>query len=175
VNWHYLPASNEVIWFSERDGWAHLYLYDLATGKLKNQITSGEFAVTEVLKVDEKNRMIYFRADGREKSNPYFSHLYRIGFDGKKLALLTPEEGNHEVEISPSGHYFVDNYSSPDVPAVTVIRDESGKMVSTVEKEDISKLLAAGWKPPVPVTVKAHDGVTDLYGLMYEPTHLDRG
>jgi hypothetical protein len=108
-----------VIWCSERDGWSHLYLYDLATGKMKNQITSGEWAVTQVLRVDEKNRMIYFLADGREKGNPYFSHLYRIGFDGKNLALLTPEDGNHEVVMSHSGRFFVDSYSEPDASSVT--------------------------------------------------------
>jgi dipeptidyl aminopeptidase/acylaminoacyl peptidase len=174
VNWHYLPASNEVIWYSERDGWAHLYLYDLATGRLKNQITSGEWAVTQVLRVDEKNRVLYFLADGREKENPYFSQLYRIGFDGNNLSLLTPEDGNHEVAMSPSGRFFVDSYSKPDVPRVTVVRDENGKMLSTIEKEDVSRLVAAGWKPPIPITVKARDGVTDLYGLMFEPTNLDR-
>jgi dipeptidyl-peptidase 4 len=172
VNWHYLPASNEIIWCSERDGWSHLYLYDLA-GKLKNQITSGEWTVTQVLRVDEKNRLIYFLADGREKGNPYFSHLYRIGFDGKNLSPLAPEDGNHEIVMSPSGRFFVDTYSKPDVPAVTVVRDESGKLVSTVEREDVSRLMASGWKPPVPIVVKARDGVTDLYGLMFEPTTLD--
>ena len=174
VNWHYLPASNEVIWCSERDGWSHLYLYDLATGRLKNQITSGEWPITEVLKVDEKNRLIYFLADGREKDNPYFSQLYRIGFDGQNLALLTPEDGNHEVMLSPSGHYFVDSYSKAGEPSVTVVRNENGKLTYTVAREDISRLVAAGWKPPIPITVKARDGVTDLYGLMYEPTNLDR-
>jgi dipeptidyl-peptidase 4 len=173
-NWHYLPASNEAIWCSERDGWSHLYLYDLATGKMKNQITSGEWAVTQVLRVDEKNRLIYFLADGREKGNPYFSHLYRVGFGGNNLVLLTPEEGNHQVEMSPSGLFFVDSYSTPEVPSVTVVRNESGKLVSTVEREDISHLTATGWKPPIPIMVKARDGATDLYGLMYEPTNLDR-
>ena len=174
VNWHYLPASNEIIWCSERDGWSHLYLYDLATGKLKNQITSGEWAVTQLLRVDEKNRKLYFLADGREKdNNPYFTHLYRVGFDGKNLELLTPENAEHQVMLSTSGKFFVDSYSKPDVPTVTVLRDESGKLVATVEKTDISHLLAAGWKPPTPITVKARDGVTDLYGLMYAPTNLD--
>ena len=174
VNWHYLPASNEVIWFSERDNWGHLYLYDLASGGLKNQITSGEWVVTQLLRVDEKNRVLYFLGCGREKGrNPYFPHLYRIGFDGKNLALLTPEDGNHEVSFSSSGRYFLDSYSKPDVPAVAVVRDEAGKLISTVAKMDISRLLAAGWQPPVPITVKARDGVTDLYGLMYKPSNLD--
>ncbi len=174
VNWRYLPASNEIIWFSERDGWGHLYLYDLATGKLKNQISSGDWVVTQLLRVDEKNRVVYFLAGGREKGrNPYFAHLYRIGFDGKNLALLTPEDGNHSVELSPSGHYFFDSYSKPDVPEVAVVRDDAGKLISTVAKTDVSKLVAAGWQPPVPVTVKARDGATDIYGLLYKPTNLD--
>jgi len=174
VNWRYLSASNEVIWCSERDGWSHLYLYDLATGRLKNQITSGEWPVTQLLRIDEKRRLLYFLANGRERGNPYFSHLYRIGFDGKNLALLTPEDANHDVAFSPSARLFMDTYSKPDVPAVTVVRDENGKLLHTVAKEDISRLVAAGWKPPVPITVKARDGVTDLYGLMFEPTNLDR-
>jgi dipeptidyl aminopeptidase/acylaminoacyl peptidase len=174
INWRYLPASNEIIWFSERDNWGHLYLYDLTTGKLKNQITSGDWVVTQLLRVDEKNRVLYFLAGGREKSeNPYFAHLYRVGFDGKNLTLLTPESGNHEVTVSPSGRFFADSYSKPDVPSVTVVRDDTGKLISTIAKTDISKLLAAGWQPPVPITVKARDGATDIYGLMYKPTNLD--
>ena len=174
VNWRYLPAKNEVIWYSERDNWGQLYLYDATTGKLKNQITTGEGVVTQLLKVDEKNRLLYFLAVGREKGrDPYFSHLYRIGFDGKNLSLLTPEDGNHEISLSPSGSFFFDSYSKPDVPPVAVLRAVDGKMITTIEKADISKLLATGWKPPVPITVKARDGVTDLYGLMFKPTNLD--
>jgi dipeptidyl-peptidase 4 len=174
ANWHYLPATNEIIWYSERDNWGHLYLYDLATGKLKNQITSGDWVVTQVLRMDEKSRMIYFLANGREKGeNPYFAHFYRIGFDGKNLALLTPESGNHEVSLSNSGKFFLDRYSKPDVPPVAVARDEAGKVTATVAKADISKLLATGWQPPTPISVKARDGATDIYGLLYKPTGLD--
>ncbi|HMG75554.1 MAG TPA: DPP IV N-terminal domain-containing protein [Pyrinomonadaceae bacterium] len=173
-NWRYLPSSHEVIWFSERDNWGHLYLYDSATGRLKNQITRGDWAVTDVLRVDQKNRLLYFLAVGREPGrNPYFKQLYRIGFDGTKLALLTPDDGNHDIALSPSGRFFVDNYSQPDVAPVAVLRDVSGKLITTLEKTDTSKLLAAGWKPPVPITVKARDGVTNLYGLMFKPTNLD--
>ena len=175
VNWHYLPQSNEFIWYTERDGWGHLHLYDLATGKLKNQITSGDWVVTQVLHVDDKARQIWFTAVGREKGeDPYFEHFYRVGFDGKGLTPLTPESGNHEVSLSKSGKYFVDTYSKPDVPPVTVLRDASGKIVANVEKADISKLLATGWKPPTPITVKARDGQTDLYGLMFTPSNLDK-
>lgn len=174
VNWRYLPASREVIWFSERDDWGHLYLYDLETGRLKNRITSGEWNVTQLLRVDELNRVLYFLAVGREKGrDPYFSHFYRIGFDGRDLRLLTPEDANHEISLSPSGRYFVDSYSRPDVPPVSVLRDAEGRIVRTLERADISRLVAAGWKPPIPFTVKARDGVTDLYGLMYRPTNFD--
>lgn len=176
INWRYLPASNEIIWFSERDNWGQLYLYDLTTGRLKNQITTGEGNVTQLLHVDEKNRVLYFLAVGKEKGrNPYFSHLYRIDFDGKNMKLLSPENANHEVTLAPSGRYFVDSYSTPDTPPVAVLRDADGKLIRTIQKADISKLLAMGWQPPAPFTVKARDGVTDLYGLMFKPTNLDPG
>jgi dienelactone hydrolase len=174
VNWRYVPDTNELIWFSERDNWGHLYLYDFATGKVKNQITSGDWGVLQLLRVDDQNRMLYFTAVGRESGrDAYFTHLYKIGFDGKKLTLLTPEDGNHDVTLSPSGRFFVDNYSKPDVPPVSVVRDADGKLIATLEKADITRLQSAGWKPPVPFTVKARDGVTDLYGLMFKPTDLD--
>jgi dipeptidyl-peptidase-4 len=174
VNWRYLPGSGEIIWYSERSNWGHLYLYDLATGKLKNQITSGEFTVTELLRVDEKSRTLYFMANGREKNRqPYFAHLYRVRFDGSSLTLLTPEDANHTVTFSPSGRYFVDSYSKPDVPPVTVLRDTDGKLLETLERTDISKLLAEGWQPPQPISVKARDGSTDLYGLLFKPSNLD--
>jgi dipeptidyl aminopeptidase/acylaminoacyl peptidase len=174
ANWQYLANTNELIWFSERDNWGHLYLYDFSTGKLKSQITSGDWVVTEIERVDEKARVVYFLATGREKGhNPYFRHLYRIDTNGKNLTLLTPEDGNHVVAMSTSGQFFTDTYSKPDVPPVTVLRDSSGKLLATVEKTDISRLLAKGWQPPVPFAVKARDGVTDLYGLMYKPTHFD--
>jgi dipeptidyl-peptidase 4 len=174
VNWRYLPASNEVIWFSERDNWGHLYLHDLKTGREKNAITSGNGNVTQLLHVDEKNRQLYFVAVGREQGrDPYFRHLYRVGLDGKNLQLLTPEDGDHDVTFSPSGRFFVDTYSKPDVPPISQLRDANGKLVLALEMADITKLVAAGWKPPVPITVKARDGVTDLYGLMYKPTSLD--
>ena len=174
INWHYLDASNEIIWFSERDNWGHLYLYDAVTGKLKNQITKGEWAISKLLKVDEKNRMLYFLAGGREPGrNPYFNHLYKIGLDGKKMTLLSPEDGNHQISLSPSGRFFTDSYSKQDIPAVMVLRNSDGKLVTNLEKADISRLIATGWKPPTPIVVKARNGQTDLYGLMFTPTNLD--
>src|SRR5439155_16888161 len=174
VNWRYLAASNEVIWFSERDNWGQLYLYDLQTGKLKHQITSGDGNVTQLLRVDEANRALYFLGVGREKGrDPYFTHFYRVAFDGGAAKLLTPENATHEIALSPSGRFFVDTYSTPDVPSVAVLRDVDGRDLMPLEKSDISRLMAAGWKPPVPFTVKARDGVTDLYGLMFKPTNFD--
>ena len=174
VNWRYLPATNEIIWFSERDNWGQLYLYDLQTGKLKNQITSGDGNVTQVLRVDDKNRVIYFLGVGKETGeDPYFTHLYRVGFDGRNQQLLTPENATHDVSVAPSGAYFVDSYSTPDTPPTAVLRDSAGKLVLNLEKADISRLTATGWKPPIPITVKARDGQTDLYGLMFVPTNLD--
>jgi len=174
VNWRFLPGSNEVLWFSERDNWGHLYLHDLQTGREKRAITSGEGNVTQVLHVDEKNRLLYFTAVGKEKGrDPYFRHLYRIGFDGNNLQLLTPADADHDVTLSPSGRFFVDSYSKPDVPPVAELRAADGKLILTLEKADISRLLATGWQPPTPITVKARDGSTDLYGLMFKPTTLD--
>lgn len=173
INWKFLPASNEIIWYSERDDWGHLYLYDAATGKLKNQITKGNWAVTRIVKTDEKNRLVYFMANGNLSENPYFTQLYRIGMDGTNLTLLSPGSGIHQINFSPSGNFFVDTYSKPDVPPVSVLRDMNGKLVTELERADVSRLLATGWKPPIPFSVKAHDGKTDLYGLMYTPTRMD--
>lgn len=173
INWRYLAKSNEIIWYSERDNWGHLYLYNASTGKLKNQITKGDWVVTKLLNVDEKKRELYFMADGLEAENPYFSQLCKIGFDGKNFTVLTPEAGNHQIVFSPGNNYFVDSYSKPNVPPVTVLCNLEGKVLVDSEKADVSRLMAAGWHPPIPFMVKAHDGKTDLYGLMFTPTNLD--
>jgi dipeptidyl-peptidase-4 len=175
INWRYLPESKEIIWYSERDNWGHLYLYDATTGKVKNQITKGSWVVTRVLKVDEESRTLYFSANGSDKVNPYFSHFYKIGFDGKNLTDLTPEPGNHMVGLSPSENYFVDSYSQPDVPNATVVRDLNGKLITPLEKTDVSRLSATGWKAPIPVSVKAGDNKTDIYGLVFTPSKMDAG
>ena len=173
INWRYLAKTNEVLWYSERDNWGHLYLYNASTGKLKNQITKGNWVVTKLLNVDEKKRELYFMADGLEAENPYFSQLCKIGFDGKHFAVLTPEAGNHQVTFSLGNEYFIDSYSKPNVPPVTVLRDLNGKLLVNLEKADVSRLTASGWHAPIPITVKAHDGKTDLYGLLFTPTNLD--
>jgi len=173
INWRYLAGSNEIIWFSERDNWGHLYLYDAKTGKVKNQITKGDWVVTRMIKVDEKKRMIWFEADGTDEKNPYFTHFFRIGFDGKHLTDLTPAEGNHQVSFSPDENYIVDTYSQPDVPPVAVVRDLNGKQLVEVDKEDVSRLEATGWHAPIPFSAKAHDGKTDIYGLYFAPANAD--
>ena len=173
-DWRYLSRSNELLWFSERDNWGQLYLYDGNTGKLKNQVTRGEGDVTDVLRVDEKARIIYFLAVGKEAGrDPYFPALYRVNFDGTGMKLLTPENANHDVAMSPDGREFVDVASTPTVPQTTVVRDSDGKLVMDVAHQDITKLHEAGWKPLMPITVKARDGKTDLYGFLFKPTNFD--
>ena len=174
AGWQIVWPTNEVIWSSQRDDWGQLYLYDLATGKLKNQITSGEGPVTQITRVDEKTRTIWFTALGREKGqDPYFRHAYRIGMDGKNSVSLSPDDGDHGAQLSPSGRFLIDTYSKPDVPPVVALRDGDGKLVMKLEEADVSKLLATGWRPPMPITMKAADGKTDIYGLLFRPTSFD--
>ena len=173
--WRVLPKSNEFIWWSQKDNWIHLYLHDLTTGALKNRITHGIGNVSRIVRIDEKARQIWFTANGKETDgrDPYFQHFYRVGFDGKGLTLLTPEPANHTVSLSPDGRFFTDNYSTPATPAVTVVRDRNGRVVQTLERADITALVASGWRAPIEIKVKSRDGSTDLYGLMYVPTWLD--
>jgi dipeptidyl-peptidase-4 len=175
ANWRVLPASNEVLWWSQRDDWGHLYLYDLNTGALKRQITTGAWNVADLMRVDERARMLYFTGVGRESArDPYFQHFYRIGMDGRGLTLLSPENANHSIGLSPDGQYFVDTYSTPTQPPVSVLRrTRDGRVEVELERADITRLVAAGWKAPEPFVVKARDGRTDLYGLMFTPTQLD--
>src|SRR3954471_1606091 len=141
VNWRYLPASNEVIWFSERDNWGQLYLYDLQTGQLKHQITTGDGNVTQLLHVDTGNRALLFQAVGKEAGrDPYFTHLYRVNIDGGAAKPLTPEDANHDISMAPSGRYFVDSYSRPDVAPVAVLRAADGELIVELERADISTL-----------------------------------
>ena len=172
-NLHPLWDAHELIWFSERDGWGHLYLYDLATGRLVNRITGGDWPVLDILRVDDAARTVWFVAAGRDPANPYFRHLYRVRLDGSHFTALTPEPGDHDVTLAPDGKYFLDVYSQPDVPPVSVLRDAAGNVRVPLERADISKLLAIGWKPPTVITVKARDGKTDLYGLLFRPTTID--
>ena len=164
----------ETLSYSERDGWAHLYLHDTATVALKQQITHGAWRVEEVLWVDAKARRVYFTARGRESGrDPYFLHLYRVRLDGSHLELLTPEDADHEPSFAPDGSCFVDHYSRVDLPPVSVLRAADGRLIRTLETADIEPLTAIGWKPPERFSAKAADGITDLYGVIYRPSHFD--
>jgi dipeptidyl-peptidase 4 len=174
AGWRVLWPTNEIVWSSERDDWSQLYLYDLTTGKLKRKITTGEGPIEEISKVDEKGRTLIVSALGRTPGeDPYFNHYYRVGLDGRGWTALTPESGDHTIQLSASGRYFVDSWSKPDVPSTTVLRDASGRTVMPVSKADISRLTASGWKPPIPIVTKARDGKTNLYGQMFRPTNFD--
>ncbi|HUF51588.1 MAG TPA: DPP IV N-terminal domain-containing protein [Longimicrobiales bacterium] len=173
-SWMVTDDGADAIWWSERDGWPHLYRFDARTGALRNQITAGAWAVGDVLHIDQPRRIIYFTGRGREHGLWYHARLYRVNFDGTGLTLLTPEDANHNVRVSPSGRYVVDTFSSFDGPPVTVLRSlADGRVLSTLETADISRLAEIGWAPGRVFSVKARDGVTDLYGVMWLPSHLD--
>ncbi len=170
-----LEKSGEIIWASERDGWNHLYLYDAKTGKVKNQITTGNWVVRGVEKVDEKSSTIIFRASGRNADeDPYFIHYYKINFDGTGLVDLTTEKMEHSATFSADYQYFTDTYSTVRNPPVTVLRRTSdGSVVMELEKADIADLLAKNWIAPEPFVAKARDGKTDIWGNIYRPTNFD--
>jgi dipeptidyl aminopeptidase/acylaminoacyl peptidase len=175
VQWQILWDTSEVVWYSQRDGTAQMYLYDLKTGQLKNQITSGVGPITRIAKLDRATRTMWFDAVGKEKGqDPYFTHLYRVGLDGKNFVSLTPDNGTHSTQISPDGKYIVDTFSQPDVAPQTTLRDGmTGAVIMPLEKADISKLLATGWKPPMQIKMTAADGKTDIYGMLFRPTNFD--
>jgi dipeptidyl-peptidase-4 len=173
MNWHVVEGTGEVIWFSQRDGWAHLYRYDPA-GNVANQITSGAWTVGSIKYVDEEGRRVYFTGRGAEAGRDvYYAHLYSVGFDGSDMQLLSPEDANHLIQASPSGRYFVDTYSRVDLPPVTVLRGRDGSVIRDLEEADVSRLSASGWTQPEPFRVTARDGVTELYGMMYKPSDFD--
>lgn len=166
------PGSDIIHW-SEEDGWAHLYLYSY-DGERKNQITSGPWHVDQIVEVDPKARVVYFIANGREKDiNPYFNFLYRVNFDGSGLTLLTPGDYSHEVSMHDRRRYFVENVTRVDDTPYTILRDVNGRKVMDLEKADLSRLMESGYKFPTRFKVKAADGITDLYGVLYLPFDLD--
>ncbi len=172
-NWRYLPETNEVLWWSERSDWGHLYLYELSTGRLKGAVTGGSWLVWQVRHLDRKNRVVYFTGMGRERGDPYFQYFYSANLDGGEVRLLTPDSAHHVITLSPDASYFLDAASTPTDPGRIVVRDRTGRERVELEKGDISRLVAHGWQPPIPFVVKARDGITDLYGLLYKPSHLD--
>jgi dipeptidyl-peptidase 4 len=163
----------ELIHWSERDGWAHFYLYD-GNGKLKNQITSGAYHCEDIVGIDEKKRVLYFSANGREAGeDPYYLHLYRVNFDGTGLRLLNPGEFEHNMSLNDNNKYFVNTYSRVNTAPRSALYNTEGRKIMDLETADLSNLFAAGYKFPQVFKVKADDGITDLYGVMYKPFDFD--
>jgi dipeptidyl aminopeptidase/acylaminoacyl peptidase len=179
--------GRDLVWYSNRSGFGHLYLYDAATGALRNQITTGAWDVADLVRVDEAGRQIYFAAGGLGSDpNPYHAKLYRIGFDGGDMVELTPEDTNHlfgglrfgvvslaRSQISPSGRSFVDVHTTLDQPPIMLLRRIDGSLIGEVARADASDLYATGWTPPERFVVKAADGETDLWGVYYKPMDFD--
>ncbi len=192
-NVHVVGDGTEAIWFSQRDGWGHLYLYNGKDGNLTGQITEGQWLVRDLIHVDEANRVIYFTAGGLERGNPYYRYLYRINFDGTGMKLLSPEPADHMLTgmgndvlpidgalgydvVSPSRKYVVYNYSTINQPTKTAIRrTDDGSLVDVFESADATALYASGWEDPEEVVTFAADGKTKLYGLLYKPHDFDPG
>ena len=194
-NVHVTADASEIVWYSERSGFGHLYLHDARTGRLKHAMTEGNWVVFDLLRVDEDQRLAYFTASSREAgANPYYRYLYRVSLDGGQPQLLTPEIADHKFSnvfflgayrlssafgpapgssMSPDGRYFVDSYSRTDLPPEYIVRRTSGECVAKLLSADASDLYAAGWQPPHPVVAKAADGLTDLYGVITYPRDFD--
>ena len=170
---YFINNESEFIHWSERDGWANFYLYD-AQGNLKNQITSGSWHCNRIINIDEKNRVMYFTANAREKGeNPYYEHLYKVNLDGSGLKLLDEENFTHNHDMSDSKRYFIDNYSRVNTIPASEVRDINGNKVMDLETADLQNLFAAGYKFPETFKAKAADGITDIYGVMYKPFNFD--
>jgi dipeptidyl aminopeptidase/acylaminoacyl peptidase len=173
ANWAVVNNGEDIIWYSQRDGWGHFYRFD-EQGKLKNQIEAGPYAVHTLLKVDSVRKQIYFTAGGRESGSPYHVRIYRINFDGSGMTLLTPEDAVHQATFVPKADYFIDSYSRVDTPPVIVLRNmNDGKVVMELSRGDASLLTSIGWTPGELFIAKARDGVTDLWGIMYRPSTFD--
>lgn len=162
-------------WASERDGYSHIYLYDVEAGKLMGQVTKGDFVVRSIEHIDGKSKTIWFTSGGREKGrDPYLRHFYKVGFNGKGLQLLTPEDAEHSISVSEDGKYFVDNYSRVDLPTISLLRDmQTGRELGRLSEADISELLKIGYRFPEPFVAKARDGITDIYGAFFYPVNFD--
>ncbi|MFI6600285.1 DPP IV N-terminal domain-containing protein [Nonomuraea sp. NPDC050536] len=165
--------GDEVLWYSQRDGWGHLYLYDAATGALRHQVTSGQWAVREILRVDEQARVVYFTASGLVPEDPYRRSVCRAGLDGSGFAKVADDELDHVVSVPDSGEYFVDSASTVTTPPVITVRGWDGRVIVELERPDVSGLEALGRRPPQPFRVKAADGVTDIYGVIHLPPDFD--
>lgn len=172
---HDIADGKEIIWASERDGWEHLYLLDGHTGRFKNTITRGNWVVRSVDYVDDAKRQIYFEASGiKAGEDPYFEHGYRISFDGSGLTPLTEGPGDHHLEYSSDGRYYADLVSTVDTaPVLTLYRVEGNKKIAELERGDLDKLKAGGWRAPEPFMAKGRDGITEIWGVIWKPVNFD--
>ena len=173
-NWKVLFDSNEFIWYSEKDNWGHIYLYDLNTKKLKNRITSGNWLVRKVMHIDNDKREIIFTAGGKEKGNPYHVYMYKVNFDGNNLTCLTPEKGTHTINPSPNWNYFVTTYSTTKNAPKSILKDRDGKTLFQLSTSNTDELKENGWQEPIEFNVKARDEKTNLYGLLYLPSNYKK-
>ena len=166
--------SGKLLFASERSGWRQLYSLDLKS-KAVSSITNGTYYVNSIVFNNKKTNTIYYMASGKEEGrNPYYQHLYKINLDGTENKLLSPENANHEVSVSNDGFWFADNYSAPDLPTITILRDAAtGKMLNELAKADVTGLLAMGYQYPETFTATARDGKTTIYGAIWKPTHFD--
>ncbi|WP_226960765.1 S9 family peptidase [Thalassotalea sp. LPB0316] len=173
ISWRYLDKTNEILWFSQRDNWGHFYLIDATTGKVKKQLTQGDWTVIELLHLDQEAGKILFTGAGREGADPYFHSLYSLNLDGSDLTLLTPEKQHHRISLSKSGQYFLDRASTYNQAQTSFIRSTNTGQGFTLETMDIDALEATGWQAPEPFIVKDRDGNFDLHGLLYKPSNFD--
>ena len=173
ISWKYLDKSNEFIWFSQRTNWGHLYLVDAETGKIKNQITQGNWTVLALLNIDQETGKLIFSGAGKEGGDPYFHYLYSINKDGSDLTLLTPEKKHHRITLSKNADYFLDRVSTPNEAETSFIRSTHSKSGFIVEQMNINKLTDTGWQAPTPFIVKDRNSEQNIYGLMYKPSDFD--
>jgi len=172
-NWKVLFDSNEFIWYSEKNNWGHIFLYDLSTKKLKNKITSGNWLVRKIMHIDNDKREIIFTAGGKEKGNPYHVYLYKVNFDGNNLTCLTPETGTHSINPSPNWTYFVTTYSTTNIAPKSILKNRNGKTLFQLSSSNTDELKKNGWQEPIEFNVKARDEKTDLYGLLFLPSNYE--
>jgi len=172
---HRIEATGEAIWMSERDGWNHLYCVDMATGHVKSRITSGEWVVRGVERVDDEERQIFFRAVGVHPGrDPYHVHYGRVGFDGGAPVWLTQGDGTHQLRFAPGKSFYIDTYSRVDLPPVHELRRTSdGSLVCRLATGDWAPLRATGWRPPERFAAKGRDAKTDIWGVLFYPSNFD--
>ncbi len=171
---HRLPATREILWASERDGYNHLYLVDEVSGEIKNPVTKGDWNVREVMEVDDAKRQLLLKVVGVSGQDPYHAHFVRVNFDGTGFTRLTTGDGSHRIEFSPTRKYFMDTWSRVDQPQVVELHQaDNGRRVCEIERAEDSGLVKAGWSRPERFVAKGRDGKTDIYGIIIRPTHFD--